>query len=58
MDSNTILNPGNRLLIPWVNMTYQVKDWYLQCFHFRISSVHVTKSAVFYGFGYVCLRNP
>ena len=57
MDSNIILNPGNRLLIPRVNMTYQIKDWYLQCIHFRISSVNVTKSAVFYGFCHICLRN-
>ena len=34
MDSNTTLNPGNRLLITWVNMIYQIKDQYLQFFFF------------------------
>ena len=28
MDSNTTLNPGNRLLVTWVNLTYRIKDWY------------------------------
>ena len=34
IDSNTTLNPGNRLLILWVNMTYQMKDRYLPSIHF------------------------
>ena len=34
MDSNTTLNPGNRLLITWVDMTYQIKDRYLPSIHF------------------------
>ena len=34
MDSNATLNPGNRLLITWVKMTYQIKDRYLPSIHF------------------------
>ena len=34
MDSNATLNPGNRLLITWVNMIYQIKDWYIPSIHF------------------------
>ena len=34
MNSNTTLNPGNRLLITWVNMTYQIEDRYLPSIHF------------------------
>ena len=34
MDSNATLNPGNRLLITWVNMAYQIKDRYLPSIHF------------------------
>ena len=34
MGSNTTLNPGNTLLITWVNMTYQIKDLYLPFIHF------------------------
>ena len=37
MDSNGTLNPGNRLLITWVNMTYQIKDQYLPSIHFSDS---------------------
>ena len=33
-DSYTTLDPGNRLLITWVNMTYQIKDRYLPSIHF------------------------
>ena len=29
MDSNRTLNPGNTLLITWVNKTYKIEDWYL-----------------------------
>ena len=34
MDSNTTLNPGNRLRITWVNLAYQIKDRYLPSMHF------------------------
>ena len=37
MDSNGTLNPGNRLRITWVNMTYQIKDQYLPSIHFSDS---------------------
>ena len=33
-DSYATLDPGNRLLITWVNMTYQIKDRYLPSIHF------------------------
>ena len=26
---NTTFNPGNRLIINWFNMKYQIEDWYL-----------------------------
>ena len=29
MDYNTTLDPGNRWLIIWVDMVYQIKHWYL-----------------------------
>ena len=35
MDSNWALNPDNRLLITWINMTYQINDWYLPYIHLR-----------------------
>ena len=34
MDSNTTLNPGNRLFITWVSKAYKIKDWYLPSIHF------------------------
>ena len=34
MNSNVTLNPGNRLLITWVNMTYEIKDRYIPSIHF------------------------
>ena len=34
MDSDSILNLGNRLLITWVNKTCQIKDRYHPRFHF------------------------
>ena len=33
MDSNTTLKPGNRLLITWVNMAFENKDWYIPSIH-------------------------
>ena len=33
MDSNTTLKPGNRLLITWVNMAFEIKDWYIPSIH-------------------------
>ena len=30
----TTLNPGNRLLITWVNMAYKIEDRYLPSTHF------------------------
>ena len=36
-DSYATLDPGNRLLITWVNMTYQIKDQYLPSIHFSDS---------------------
>ena len=34
MDSNTTLNPGNRLLITWVSKAYKIEDRYLPSIHF------------------------
>ena len=31
---NTTQNPGNRLLITWVNILFQIKDRYLSSIHF------------------------
>ena len=45
MDSNTTLNPGNRLLITCVNMKYKINDWYS---HLSISGI------VVHGRCYIC----
>ena len=34
MDSNTMVNPGDRLFITCANKTYQIKDQYLPSIHF------------------------
>ena len=34
MDSNTTLNPGNILIITWVNKAYKIEDRYLPSLHF------------------------
>ena len=34
MDYNATLNPGNRLLITWIEMTYQIKDQYIPFVNF------------------------
>ena len=34
MDSNTTLNPANRLLITWVSKAYKIEDRYLPSIHF------------------------
>ena len=53
MDSDTILSPGNRLFITWVNMTYQFQDRYFPFIHFwsmvcAIFSIYFYFSMVFY----------
>ena len=47
-----------RISCPWtqdVNWTYTALKW---SFSLRVSSLNVTKSAVFYGFGHIYRRNP
>ena len=39
IDSNKTLNPGNGLLITWVNMGYQIKNWYHSSTHFLDSGL-------------------